>query len=148
MYAGRRSRSLMPAIIGAIARIASTRPSRVAKSYLARVESIANSNSGRREAIRERTAASPLCRRRSQGSMPFSATATKVCATKRWSSWKAAMAAFWPAASPSKVKMISPPEPSSVIMRRTILMWPGPNAVPQVATAVVMPARYAAMTSV
>ena len=37
---------------------------------------------------------------------------------------------------------------TSPITRRTILMWSTPNEVPQVATAVVTPARWQAMTSV
>src|SRR4029453_19251944 len=71
----------------------------------------------------------------SQGSAPVGSTATYVCATNRWSSSKARRAAFWPAASPSKVKMTSPPVPSSESRRRAILMWSAANAVPQGATA-------------
>ena len=37
---------------------------------------------------------------------------------------------------------------SSPITRRITLMWSMPNEVPQVATAVVMPARWHAITSV
>ena len=55
-----------------------------------------------------RTASSPRCRRRSHGSRPSGATATKVCAAKRCSSANARLAAFWPASSGSKVKTTSP----------------------------------------
>ena len=93
--------------------------------------------------------------------MPEPSTATKVWATNRWSSSKARRAAFCPAASPSKVKMTSPPSPlpsvfrrspaegfESPITRRTIFTCSSPKAVPQVATAVPTPARCAAITSV
>ena len=73
----------------------------------------------------------------------------KVCATKRCSSPKALSAAFCPAASPSKVNTTSPRISSwSMSSRRISPMWSEPNAVPQVATAVGMPARWQAMTSV
>ena len=76
-------------------------------------------------------------------------TAMKVCATNRWSSSNARSAAFCPAASPSKVKMISPANASvSISSRRSTPMWSAPNAVPQVATAVGTPARWQAITSV
>ena len=75
--------------------------------------------------------------------------AMNVWATNRWSPSNARSAAFCPAASPSKVKMTSPPNASSSIRyRRSMLAWSAPNAVPQVATAVVTPAKCAAMTSV
>ncbi|BAS08169.1 hypothetical protein AHiyo4_15910 [Arthrobacter sp. Hiyo4] len=44
--------------------------------------------------------------------------------------------------------MTSPPLPSSDSRRRAILMCSVPNAVPQVATAVGIPARWQAITSV
>ena len=59
------------------------------------------------------------------------------------------IAAFWPAESPSKVKITSPPVgPWSPMKRRSTLAWSWPNAVPQDATAVVTPARWQAITSV
>ncbi len=70
-----------------------------------------------------------------------------VSAANFWSSSKARRAAFWPAASPSKVKMTRA-EPLSMRRRRRILTWSPPKAVPQVAMAVVTPARWQAMTSV
>ena len=76
-------------------------------------------------------------------------TAMKVRPTKRWSSSNARSAAFCPAASPSKVKMISPAKLSlSISSRRSTPMWSTPNAVPQVATAVGTPASWQAITSV
>lgn len=75
------------------------------------------------------------------------AIAMYVSAANFWSSSKARRAAFWPAASPSKVK-ITRAEPLSIRSRRRILMWSPPNAVPQVAMAVVTPARWQAITSV
>ena len=76
-------------------------------------------------------------------------TAMNVRPTKRWSSSKARSAAFWPAASPSKVKMISPANASvSISSRRSTPMWSAPNEVPQVATAVFTSARWQAITSV
>ena len=80
--------------------------------------------------------------------MPLGSTATNVLARNRWSSSNALRAAFCPASSPSKVKITSPPVPSSEIRRRATLMWSAPNAVPHVATAVPTPARWAAITSV
>ncbi len=54
----------------------------------------------------------------------------------------ALMAALRPAASPSKVKMTSPSDPSvSMISRRRTFTWSSPNDVPQVATAVGTPDR-------
>jgi hypothetical protein len=79
--------------------------------------------------------------------MPSGAMAMYVSAANFWSSSKARRAAFWPAESPSKVK-ITRAEPLSIRRRLRILMWSLPNAVPQVAIAVVMPARWQAMTSV
>ncbi|OUD85697.1 hypothetical protein BC477_14920 [Clavibacter michiganensis subsp. michiganensis] len=58
------------------------------------------------------------------------------------------MAAFCPAASGSKVKTTSPRPLSSPSTRRRTLMWSTPNEVPHVATAVVTPARWQAITSV
>ena len=110
------------ATTGADSRRAAIRPSTVSRLCRLSVARMANSNSGRRLEIRSRTAESPLDWRSSQGSAPVGSTATKVCATKRWSSSKARSAAFWPAASPSKVKMTSPPLPSSDSSRRAILM--------------------------
>ena len=65
---------------------------------------------------------------------------------KDWSAEaKAFIAAFWPAASPSKVKITSPRKASSSISKRRMMrMWSAPNAVPQVATAVVIPATAGA----
>ena len=52
-------------------------------------------------------------------------------------------------ASPSKVKITSPRKASSSIKRRRMTrIWSSPKAVPQVATAVVIPDKCAAMTSV
>ena len=96
--------SRMRATTGAATRSPWIRPSAVSRSHCAREERIANSNSGCRDAISSRTASSPRACRSSQGSMPFSATAMKVCATNLWSSSNARSAAFWPAASPSNVK--------------------------------------------
>ncbi len=65
------------------------------------------------------------------------------------SSLNARSAARMPAASPSKVKMTSPVNASeSISSRRMIPMCSVPKAVPQVATAVVTPARWQAITSV
>ncbi len=60
------------------------------------------------------------------------------------------MAAFCPAASPSKVKITraGARSASSRMIRRSTLMWSAPKAVPHVATAVSTPARWQAMTSV
>ncbi len=145
--------SRMPATTGAAAWSAPTRPSAVSRSKAASVRRIMNSNIGFRVSTSCRTASSPRWRRRSQGSSPSGATATKVCAAKRCSSTKARLAAVRPAASPSKVKITSPAaasaeSPESPITRRMILMWSTPNAVPHVATAVVTPERCAAITSV
>ena len=119
-----------------------------------------NSNSGWRPSTRARTASGPRAMRSSHGSMPPGSTATNVCAWKRWSSPNARTAAFCPAASPSNVKITSPPSdapdascrpPPAVVSpsrRRTTLAWSPPNAVPQVATAESTPDRCAAMTSV
>ena len=109
---------------------------------------MANSNSGTRRSTSARTAASPSTWRRSHGSLPDGSTATNVRATNCWSEAKARMAAFCPAESPSKVKMISPVALTSPMSRRAVRAWSSPKAVPQVATAVVTPARCAAMTSV
>ena len=107
-----------------------------------------NSNIGTLVSMRARTAPSPRCSRRSHGSSPSGATATYVCAAKRFSSPNARSAAFWPAASGSKVNTTSPDAESSPMTRRSTEMWSEPNAVPQLAIAVVMPARWHAMTSV
>ncbi len=81
--------------------------------------------------------------------MPLGSTATKVWVTNFWSSWNAFSAAFWPAESPSKVKTTSPRNSFwSISSRRRILMCSSPKAVPQVATAVLTPARWQAITSV
>ena len=81
--------------------------------------------------------------------MPLGSTATNVWATNFWSSANARRAAFWPAASPSKVKTTSPRNSFwSMSSRRRTLMCSSPNAVPQVATAVSTPARWQAITSV
>ena len=70
--------------------------------------------------------------------MPVGSTATKVWDMNFWSSAKARSAAFMPAASPSKVKITSPVKVSeSISSRRTTETCSLPNAVPQVATAVV-----------
>lgn len=79
--------------------------------------------------------------------MPSGAIAMYVSAANFWSSSNARSAAFWPAASPSKVK-ITRAEPLSISSRRRILMCSPPKAVPQVAMAVLTPARWQAMTSV
>ena len=92
-----------------------TRPSAVVRSNPASVDRIAKANSGVRPATSSRTAASPCARRSSHGSMPSGETAMNVCATNRWSPSKARSAAFCPAASPSKVKITSPPKASSSI---------------------------------
>ena len=81
--------------------------------------------------------------------MPVGSIATKVWAMNFWSSPKARSAAFMPAASPSKVKITSPVNASeSISSRRITETCSVPNAVPQVATAVVTPARWQAITSV
>ncbi len=79
--------------------------------------------------------------------MPPGVIAMEVRAANFWSSSKARRAAFWPAASPSKVKTTSERE-LSISTRRRILTWSPPKAVPQVAMALVTPARWQAMTSV
>ena len=105
VYSGRRLVSRIEPMIGATAFIACTRPSAVSRSKRRIVVRTANSNIGTASSTRARTAASPLAMRSSHGSMPSGATATNDCAAQRWSSPKAFIAAFWPAASPSKVKM-------------------------------------------
>ena len=82
--------------------------------------------------------------------MPPSATATNDCDAQRWSSPNARIAAFCPAASPSKVNTTraGARSASSRMIRRSSLMWSTPNDVPQVATAPSMPARWQAITSV
>ena len=150
VYSGRIELSRIVATIGAAARMPCTRPSAVDRSKRLIVVRTANSNIGTASSMRWRTASSPLASRRSQGSMPCSATATKDCDAQRWSSPKARMAAFCPAASPSKVKMTraGARSASSRMIRRSTLMWSMPKAVPHVATAPSMPARWQAMTSV
>ncbi len=76
----------MPTISGAAARTASTRPSTVLRSYCLSLAWMTNANSGLRPSTSARTASGPLAMRRSQGSIPPSATATYVCAKNRWSS--------------------------------------------------------------
>ena len=107
-----------------------------------------NSTMGTLSSMSARTAPSPRCRRRSHGSRPSGPVATYVCALKRFASAKARSAAFWPAASGSNVKTTSPAVESSPMTRRSTVMWSEPKAVPHVAIAVVMPARWQAMTSV
>ncbi len=83
--------------------------------------------------------------------MPPGETAIHVWAANFWSSSKARSAAFCPAESPSKVKTTSPALCAlelSISRRRRIFTCSPPNAVPQVAMAVVTPARWQAMTSV
>jgi len=110
---------------------------------------MANSNSGTLRSTSSRTASGPWAIRSSHGSMPLGSTATNVWAVNLWSSENARWAAFWPAASPSKVNTTSPVKtPSSMSRRRSTLMWSAPNDVPHVATAVSTPDRWAAMTSV
>lgn len=79
--------------------------------------------------------------------MPPGAMVMEVSAANFWSSSKARSAAFWPAASPSKVKITSAVA-LSISRRRRILMWSPAKAVPQVAIAVVTPAMWQAITSV
>ena len=122
-YSGRSAWSLIFATSGAVARSAPTRPSAVSRSYRDSTDRSANAISGSRRATRSRTAASPLASRSSHGSMLSGPTAMYVCPTKRWSSSKARSAAFCPAASPSKVKMISPANASvSMSSRRSTAM--------------------------
>ena len=137
-------------MIGAAARTAWTRPSAVSRSNRLIVVRTANSNIGTASSTRARTAASPPDRRRSHGSWPEASTATNDWDAQRWSSPKARIAAFWPAASPSKVNttLAGAVSLSSRMIRRSVLMCSTPKAVPQVATAVSMPARWHAMTSV
>ena len=82
--------------------------------------------------------------------MPDFATATNDCDAHRWSSPNARIAAFCPAASPSKVKttLDGARSASSRMIRRSILMWSTPNDVPHVAIAVSTPDRWQAITSV
>ena len=68
----------------------------------------ANSNIGTASSTSARTAGVALAWRSSHGSMPVVSTATKDWEAHFWSSAKARIAAFWPAASPSKVKITSP----------------------------------------
>ncbi len=140
-------RSLMLATTGAASASAAARPagfSRLCRETMCRR---ANSNSGVRASTRPATAASPCARRRSQGSIPPGAMVIEVSAANFWSSSKARSAAFCPAASPSKVKITSAVA-LSISSRRRILMWSPPKEVPQVAMAVVTPARWQAITSV
>ncbi len=58
------------------------------------------------------------------------------------------IAAFWPAWSPSNVKMTSPFIASAVMSRWMSRPWSSPKAVPHEATAVSTPAMWQAMTSV
>ena len=150
VYSGRRLVSRIEPMIGATAFIACTRPSAVSRSKRRIVVRTANSNIGTASSTRARTAASPLAMRSSHGSMPSGATATNDWDAQRWSSPNACIAAFWPAASPSKVKTTraGARSASSRMIRRRILMCSTPKAVPQVATAPSTPARWAAMTSV
>ena len=76
----------MCATMPAEARRPCTRPSALRRSIWDRTERIANSKSGMREFTRSTIAWSPWDRRRSQGSWPPGATATKVWAAKFWSS--------------------------------------------------------------
>ncbi|BAS08170.1 hypothetical protein AHiyo4_15920 [Arthrobacter sp. Hiyo4] len=75
-YSGLMAASRICATTGADSRSAATRPSTVSRLWRLSVALMANSNSGRRVAIRSRTAASPLLWRRSQGSAPVDSTAT------------------------------------------------------------------------
>ena len=139
------------AMIGAAARMAWTRPSAVSRSKRLIVVRTANSNIGTASSTRARTAASPSAWRSSHGSMPSAARPRRrTAAAQRWSSPNALIAAFCPAASPSKVKMTlaGAASASSRMIRRSILMCSMPKAVPQVATAASTPDRWAAMTSV
>ena len=148
-YSWRSPRSLILPTISAAASSAASLPSAVSRLCSVSALRMANSNSGTRCAIRSRTAASPCFTRRSHGSRPSGCTATNVWVTNRSSIENARSAARCPAASPSKVKMTSPRNwLSSISSRRRIVMCPSPNDVPLVATAVVMPARWQAITSV
>src|ERR1019366_2742490 len=141
--------SLIFATIGAASSSAASWPSVVFRSWYPSTPLIANSNSGTRRAIRSRTAWSPCASRTSQGSRPSGCTLTKVWVTNLSSRPNARSAARCPAASPSKVKITSPADPSvSMISLRSTLMWSSPNEVPQVATAVGTLARWQAITSV
>ncbi len=138
---------LIPATTGAASSSAAARPagfSRLCRDTMCRS---ANSNSGVRDSTSPDTAASPCARRRSQGSIPPGVIAIEVSAANFWSSSNARSAAFCPAASPSKVKITSAVA-LSISSRRRILMCSPPKAVPQVAMAVVTPARWQAITSV
>ena len=103
MYSGRNAVSRIAPMMGATAFIACTRPSAVSRSKRRTVVRTANSNIGTASSTSDLTASGPLLWRNSHGSMPSGATATKDWAAQRWSSPKAFIAAFWPAASPSKV---------------------------------------------
>ncbi len=128
---------------------AADRPSAVSMLCRSTMERMAKSKSGARSSITSATASSPCASRRSHGSMPpgVSASAIQVRAANFWSSSKARSAAFCPAASPSKVKTTSD-WALSISTRRRIFTCSPPKAVPQVAMAVVTPARWQAMTSV
>ncbi len=126
------------------------RPSAVATSKRLIVVRTANSNIGTASSMSACTAGSPPAWRSSHGSLPDFSTATNDCEVHFSSSAKARIAAFCPAASPSKVKItLAGARPASSRMsRRSVLMWSAPKAVPHVATAVSTPARWQAMTSV
>ncbi len=143
--------SLICATMGAAWSSAAERPSAVSRLCCRTIDRMANSKSGERPSIRFRTASSPWAIRSSHGSVPSGETAIEVRAANFWSSSNARSAAFCPAASPSKVKTTSPALCElelSISSRRRILTCSPPKAVPQVAMAVVTPARWHAMTSV
>ncbi len=163
-YRSSSERSRIWAINGATALTAPICPVAYVVSKRLIAVSITKSYSGLAWAINARTASLPRLMRRSHGSRLSSATATNACVENAASSPNAWIAAFWPAASPSKVNTTrelndwpstfngptscTPPRESSAIRRRTILACSAPNAVPHVAIAVSMPARCIAITSV
>ncbi|OBI83230.1 hypothetical protein A9X00_05735 [Mycobacterium sp. 1245805.9] len=98
-YSSRSVGSLIWLTMGTQRRSAATRPSALSRSISAIVVRIANSNSGVRRATRSRNATSPDFSRRSHGSMPSGATATKDCPARFCSPPNAFKAAARPAAS-------------------------------------------------
>lgn len=74
-YSSRSATSLIRATMGTPSASARTRPSAVSRSWPATNLASANSTSGRRRAMRSRTAASPWACRSSHGSIPPDSTA-------------------------------------------------------------------------
>ena len=127
-----------------------TRPSTVARSK--RGERVADHELEHRHlrvSTSARTAASPRLSRRSQGSRPVGRDGDDRSA--RRSAAPRRRRAAPPSGRPHPVEReddLAGRRESSPITRRSTLMWSAPKAVPQVAIAVVTPARWHAMTSV